>query len=133
MYPYVPVQVRGLLGAIKGAAEYESVVNDWVRKDRIRLALAEGGLSETEAATTARELAADPKSAGAWTETAAAASLTPASKADILALAEDPTPGIFLEAQRRMGPQLVAHLLMIGLIVMGNVVFFASRRRGGGR
>ena len=51
----------------------------------------------------------------------------------MIAIAAEPTPGIFLEAQRRMGPQLVAHLLMIGLIVMGNVVYFASRRRGGGR
>lgn len=31
----------------------------------------------------------------------------------------------------RMGPQLVAHLLMIGLIVAGNVLYFAARRRGG--
>jgi hypothetical protein len=30
-----------------------------------------------------------------------------------------------------MGPQLVAHLLMIGLIIAGNIVFFATRRRGG--
>jgi hypothetical protein len=133
MYPYVPNQVRGLLGAIKGAAEYESVVNDWVREDRMRQALIAGGMSETDAATTAAELASKPKSAGAWTETAAAASLTPESKAAVIAIAAEPTPGIFLEAQRRMGPQLVAHLLMIGLIVMGNVVYFASRRRGGGR
>ncbi|MDZ4688905.1 MAG: hypothetical protein SH850_27835 [Planctomycetaceae bacterium] len=30
----------------------------------------------------------------------------------------------------RMGPQLFAHLLMVGLIVLGNVVHFANRRRG---
>lgn len=34
------------------------------------------------------------------------------------------------EALRRMGPQVVAHVLMISLIVLGNVVFFAQRRRG---
>jgi hypothetical protein len=33
-------------------------------------------------------------------------------------------------AIRRMGPQLFAHLLMVGLIVLGNVVHFANRRRG---
>ena len=40
---------------------------------------------------------------------------------------------IFLEAQRRMGPQLVAHLLMIALILAGNAVYFVTRRRGGAR
>jgi hypothetical protein len=29
-----------------------------------------------------------------------------------------------------MGPQLVAHLLMVGLIIVGNVIFFARKRRG---
>lgn len=37
----------------------------------------------------------------------------------------------YSEGQRRMGSQLVAHLLMIGLIVLGNVVFLIDRRRGG--
>lgn len=38
----------------------------------------------------------------------------------------------YLEGIRRMGPQLVAHLLMIGLIVLGNVIYFMERRRPGG-
>jgi hypothetical protein len=62
-----------LLGAIKGAAEYEKLVNDKY-----------GG--ETP----------DPK---------------------------------YLEAIRRMGPQLIAHLLVIALIVAGNWVFFVQRWR----
>lgn len=33
----------------------------------------------------------------------------------------------------RMGPQLVAHLLMIGLIILGNVAMVAGRARGGAR
>lgn len=72
LYPYVPQQLSGLLGAIKGAAEYEKLVVD-----------AYGGPS-------------------------------PAPK--------------YLEGLRRMGPQLVAHLLIILLIVVANVVFFAERR-----
>lgn len=133
MYPYVPNQVRGLLGAIKGAAEYESVVNGWVREDRLREALVAGGMDESEAASAATTLAGDRKSAGTWIETPAAASLSPEARTRVLSIAEAPTPGMFLEAQRRMAPQLVAHLLMIGLIVMGNLVYFASRRRGGAR
>ncbi len=73
LYPYIPEQLPGLLGAIKGAAEYESLVN-----------AAYGG-DDT-----------DPK---------------------------------YLEALRRMGPQLVAHLLIIGLIIAANVIFFLNRRR----
>lgn len=34
------------------------------------------------------------------------------------------------EALRRMGPQVVAHLLMVSLIVIGNVLYFAGRGRG---
>ena len=73
LYPYVPDQLSGLLGAIKGAAEYEKLVMDKY-----------GG---------------------------------------------DNPPGKYIEGQRRMGPQLVAHLLMIGLIIAGNIIFFIEKKR----
>jgi hypothetical protein len=41
-------------------------------------------------------------------------------------------PGLF-SGTIRMGPQLVAHLLMIGLIVAGNILYFAARRKGAAR
>jgi hypothetical protein len=72
LYPYFPAQLSGLLGAIKGAAEYESLVNS-----------ALGGQ----------------------------------------------TPPKYLEAQRRMAPQLFGHLLMVGLIVLGNLIYAAGRIR----
>ncbi len=70
-YPYLGRQLLGLLGGVKGAAEYEAALS--------------------------------------------------------LAYPQFEGPA-FSEARRRMGPQLVAHLLMIGLIVAGNVLFFLSRR-----
>lgn len=73
LYPYIPDQLPGLLGAIKGAAEYEKLVVDHYELD-------------------------DPK---------------------------------YNEGLRRMGPQLIAHLLMILLIILGNVVYFAEKREGG--
>lgn len=73
LYPYIPNQLPGLLGAIKGAAEYEKLVTD-----------AYGG--------------------------------------------PEPDP-VYLEGLRRMGPQLVGHLLIITLIVIANVLFFAQRAR----
>lgn len=82
MYPYIPEQLRGLLGAIKGAAEYERIVMDAYPQKKIN--------QDGEEIT-------DPK---------------------------------YTDAQRRMGPQLVAHLLMILLIIVGNVIFFIERKRG---
>jgi hypothetical protein len=73
LYPYIPEQRPGLLGAIKGAAEYEKLVMDKYGGDH-----------------------PDPK---------------------------------YLEALRRMGPQLVAHLLIIVLIVVANLIYFSERKR----
>ena len=72
-YPYIPRQLHGLLGAIKGAAEYEQLVIDKY-----------GGPNP------------DPK---------------------------------YIEGLRRMGPQLVAHLLIIGLIIVANVLYFTDPSR----
>jgi hypothetical protein len=77
LYPYIPEQLPGLLGAIKGAAEYEKLVMDKY-----------GG--------------------------------------------DDPDPK-YLEGIRRMGPQLVAHVLMILLIIGGNIIYFIERKREGQR
>jgi hypothetical protein len=74
MYPYIPKQLAGVLGAIKAAAEYEEILDDHYQS------IKENGKAQ--------------------------------------------------EAKRRMGPQLVAHSLMIGLIILGNWIFFASRKRG---
>jgi hypothetical protein len=76
LYPYVPEQLPGLLGAIKGAAEYEAKVVQTYFYDR---------------------------------------GLEPDQK--------------YLEGKRRMGPQLIAHLLMIALIIAGNWVYFTERKR----
>jgi hypothetical protein len=39
--------------------------------------------------------------------------------------------GKYLEGQRRMGPQLVAHVLMVLLIIAGNIIYFVERSREG--
>ncbi|MDA0975534.1 MAG: hypothetical protein O2927_06165 [Planctomycetota bacterium] len=133
MYPYIPKQLAGLLGAIKGAAEYEFLVNEWVREQRIAEALVAGGMAEAEAADLATTFAKSPGAAEEWTVSGAAASMSPEAKSDLIRVADAPIPGKYLEGQRRMGPQLVAHLLMVLLIIVGNVIFFMSRKRGGAR
>ena len=75
LYPYIPDQLQGMLGAIKGAAEYEQLLLDKYPPDQ----------------------------------------------------GED--RGKYQEAIRRMGPQLAAHLLMIGLILLGNILYFTGQRR----
>ncbi|MCH7526457.1 MAG: hypothetical protein IID39_03375 [Planctomycetes bacterium] len=76
LYPYIPNQLFGLLGAIKGAAEYEAaLVKQYPRWK-------------------------DPK---------------------------------YNEALRRMAPQLWGHILILALIVVGNIIFFAEKRREGRR
>ena len=74
MYPYIPKQLAGVLGAIKAAAEYEAAIDE------------------------------------------AYPSIADNQKAQ--------------EAKRRMGPQLVAHSLMILFIVVGNWIYFVGRKRG---
>ena len=76
LLPYYPHQMEGMLVAVKGAAEYEMLVE-------------------------AKYPIAQPEVIG--------------------------------QGRVRMGPQLVAHLLMIGLIVLGNIAMVAGRSRGGAR
>lgn len=132
LYPYFPNQLKGLLGAIKGAAEYEYLVNQWVRLDKLTGILEQAGLPPAEAGPLAAEFAASPDQVSTWTVSAAASTLSPEAKAALIEAATEPIPGEYLEGQRRMGPQLFAHLLMVFLIILGNVIFFAQRRRGGG-
>lgn len=76
LFPYYPKQMNGLLVAVKGAAEYETLVTERYPVDRNAERLEQGRI--------------------------------------------------------RMGPQLVAHLLMIALIVLGNIAMIASRGTQGG-
>ncbi len=76
LLPYYPRQMEGMLVAVKGAAEYEMLVEQKY----------------------------------------------PVAKPEVIG-----------QGRVRMGPQLVAHLLMIALIVLGNLAMIAGRSRGGAR
>jgi len=71
LYPYYPAQVIGILGGVKGAAEYESEL-----------------------------MRVHPR------------------------FADMDTPGL-----RMMGPQTLAHVVIMSFIIIGNIVFFRTRRR----
>ena len=71
LYPYIPKPLFGLMGAIKGAAEYEAALNRAYPKfadDRLNM------------------------------------------------------------GKKRMGPQMVAHLMILLLIIVGNVTFFLTKK-----
>ncbi|MEA2030322.1 MAG: hypothetical protein U9N55_01840 [candidate division Zixibacteria bacterium] len=75
MYPYYPEQILGILGGVKGAAEYESeLIKNYPH------------------------------------------------------FAEMDTPAL-----RMMGPQTLAHMVIMIFIVIGNVLFFVSRRKRRGK
>jgi hypothetical protein len=80
LLPYRPEPLIGLVGALRGAVEYE---------------------------TALAEKYPEPFRGG------------------------DGRPALVNIGQRRMGPQLWAHLLIVGLIVLGNVLQFRARRSGG--
>lgn len=71
IFPYYPKQLHGLLGGIKAAAEYETMV-----KEKYPKVASEGNLATV-----------------------------------------------------RMGPQTIAHLIIIFFIVLGNVCYFVSRKK----
>jgi hypothetical protein len=73
LYPYWPTQLIGLLGGIKGAAEYESEL-----------------------------------------------------KRKYVRFENTPVPGI-----RMMGPQTLAHLVIMAFIVLGNISYFIAKRKQG--
>lgn len=75
LYPYIPEQLDGVLGAIKAAAEYEQILIEEYPEFKDN---------------------------------------------------ENAQDGL-----RRMGPQLVAHSLMIVLIIVGNIIFFIGKKREG--
>jgi hypothetical protein len=91
LYPYIPEQLPGLLGAIKGAAEYEKLVLDQYGTNI--------PVRDKDGNPVLNEETGEPI-----------------------------IPGKYLEGIRRMGPQLVAHVLMILLIIVGNMVYFTERR-----
>jgi hypothetical protein len=75
LYPYYPSQLLGILGGIKGAAEYEEELKSTYPR-----------FEDTE------------------------------------------TPGL-----RMMGPQTLAHMVIMAFIIMGNILFFKERRKRANR
>jgi len=96
LYPYYPRQMVGVLGGLKGAAEYEALLFEHRLRPMIERRLTDLGQS------------------------------APGEKIVDLARAEF---GYTQLGISRMGPQSIAHLVIISFIVIGNITFFLDRRR----
>ncbi|MDP8221930.1 MAG: hypothetical protein P9L99_01105 [Candidatus Lernaella stagnicola] len=135
LYPYFPQQLVGVLGGLKGAAEYESLLFAKLRK---RLTTRLPLMPEVLTAEVAR-LQADRQIDEELREKLIAeknAQLVALKAVDIEKLNDrelvDLSVGIFGYTQkgiRRMGPQAIAHMVIVLFIVIGNITFFIDRRR----
>jgi len=96
LYPYYPAQMVGVLGGLKGGAEYEALLYQHKLQPLMQARLAELGKT---------------------------------SDGELVHLAETEL-GYSQKAIKRMGPQAVAHLVIILFIVIGNITYFIDRRRG---
>jgi len=100
LYPYYPRQLVGVLGGLKGAAEYEQLLFERKLKPLLEKRLAELG--------------------------------HPAGAEDLVAQAGQYL-GYSQLGIKRMGPQTIAHLVIIAFIIIGNITYFIDRRRARGR
>jgi hypothetical protein len=117
-YPYYPNQLIGLLGGIKGAAEYDEAMKKTYGDEisrRFREGLEAGrraDLESLEARFSGEELEAKKTEV----EARYARRLESEQKELYLGLS-------------RMGPQAIAHLVIMLFIVIGNITFFIDRKR----
>ncbi|MEM7228324.1 MAG: hypothetical protein AAF432_05840 [Planctomycetota bacterium] len=116
-YPYIhPDQMPGMLAAIKGAAEYEALVME--QYGNTRPVYDDNG---------------DPIVVGQRSVKDEDGNEVLAADGTVVMEDVYQIPGKYLEGKRRMGPQLIAHIVIILLIVLGNWVFFQDRAREGRR
>ncbi len=118
LYPYYPNQLVGLMGGIKGAAEYDEILRknygDQISQ-RYRIGLQArlwADVEKLKSSYAGEELQAQIAEAQEKYEQ----KLKGEEKELYLGLL-------------RMGPQAIAHLVIMLLIVIGNITFFIDRRR----
>jgi hypothetical protein len=118
MYPYYPTQLHGLMGGIKGAAEYDEMLSKRYGEQlsvRYQQALRRWRSQQTKKLEDSYAGEALRKRLDELQST---------YKQKLHTEQKQLYPGLF-----RMGPQAVAHLVIIFLIIIGNVTFLIDKRR----
>ncbi len=137
LYPYYPQQLVGVLGGLKGAAEYESLLFDKVRGRFLERLPEMPEMLTADIARLQADHSLDDK-ARAQRIGEKNALLVSLRESDLATLSDrnlaELADGVFGYSQkgiRRMGPQAVAHVVIVLFIIIGNVTFFIDRRRAG--
>lgn len=120
MYPYYPNQLLGLLGGIKGAAEYDEILRSQYGEQ----------ISQRYREGLERQLSAELEEIGDDEELAdeELQKLTAEAESKHQQKLDNEDKELYLGLVR-MGPQAIAHLVIMLLIVVGNITFFIDRRR----
>jgi hypothetical protein len=118
LYPYYPSQLLGLMGGIKGAAEYDEILKKHYG-DQVMARYAKA--LETSFSNDLENLKASYTGPELEKRTAEA-------KAKYEEKLQRGQNDVYL-GLLRMGPQAIAHLVIILLIVIGNITFFVDRSR----
>jgi hypothetical protein len=135
LYPYYPQQMVGVLGGLKGAAEYESLLFAKLKTKLLaRLPhMPEVLMADIGRLQTDKNLESDVRDRMVAEKNKLLAQL---KDVDIGALPDrelaELAGGVFGYTQkgiRRMGPQAVAHVVIVLFILIGNITFFIDRRR----
>jgi len=130
LFPYYPQQMFGILGGIKGAAEYEQLLIDG-HKDRLDKILKTKPIQiDKEIAKLEKEISTiDNEIKNTGIGNIKRKSVFEANKKHLEDLKAEPVDeDMYKQAIMRMGPQTVAHLVIIIFIIIGNITFFIIRR-----
>jgi hypothetical protein len=118
-YPYYPNQLLGMLGGIKGAAEYDELL-----KQKYGQQVAQRYRDGLD-----RQLAAEIQEINEnYDQEAEREELIAQAQSNYQQKIDNQDTELYL-GLLRMGPQAIAHLVIMILIVIGNITFFIDRRR----
>ena len=117
-YPYYPDQLAGILGGIKGAAEYDEII-----KKNYDDQISQRFTRSVENQMTAEIKKLQENYQGDNLEEQIARLVQKHQKR------MDNAPKELYLGKIRMGPQAVAHLVIMLFIIIGNITFFIDRRK----
>jgi hypothetical protein len=118
MYPYYPNQLLGILGGIKGAAEYDEALKSKYAEQ----------LGQNYTAALERQRSAELEKLGKSYKGRELQMQTAEIELKYKQKLDSQQEILYL-GLLRMGPQAIAHLFIMLLIVIGNITFFIERSR----
>ena len=132
LLPYYPHQMFGILGGIKGAAEYEQLLKDRYSSEFEKILKNKEITLDKEIQRLNNEIEKidkEIKETGKGDNKKKSVYISQRDYYVEFKNTQTISYDMFQQAIIRMGPQTIAHLVIIFFIVVGNVTFFIMRRR----